>query len=125
MLAIILAILRNNWKQIIIGIAILGVVYTGYNWVWDRGYNTANTKWQEVVQKQADERAARIEELTGYAKTNLEQSLISSEKVQKDLLEIKRNFKGKPATVIVGKDCVPSSDFVQTYNQAINRGNAK
>jgi len=115
--------LKNNWKQIILATMLVSIAYAGYNWVWDRGYTKANIEWQEVVQKQANERAARIEELIGYSKTNLEQSLINNEKVQKDLLEIKRNSKGKPTTVIVGKDCAPSPDFVNSYNQAIARGN--
>ena len=122
-MALILLLLKNNWKQIVLVIALAGMVYTGYNWVWDRGYTKANVEWQEVVQKQADERAKRIDELVGYSKTNLEQTLINNEKVQKDLAEIKRASKGKPATVIVGKDCNPSPDFIDSYNKAIARGN--
>jgi hypothetical protein len=122
---LLLMFLKNSWKQIIIGLVIFGAVYTGYNWVWDRGYNTAGAEYREVLQEQADARAKQIEELTGYAKTNLEQSLVSNEKLQRDLAEIKRNAKGKPTTVVVDKDCVPSPDFIQTYNKAIDKGNGK
>lgn len=125
MLAIALTILRNNWKQIIMAIAIAGVIYTGYNWVWERGYNTATVECQTLLDKQAKEREERMEALTGYARSNLEQSLINNQKVIKELADIKAASKGKATTVIINGDCKPSPDFVQTYNQAIAKGNSK
>lgn len=125
MLTLALTLLKNSWKQIIIGLAIFGVVYIGYNWIYDRGYADSSAAWTKIVEKQAKDRDDKIQELTGYARSNLEQSLINNQKVLDDLMIIKRNAKGKPTTVIINGDCKPSSEFIDSYNKAIEKGNTK
>ena len=115
-------LLLSKWKEILAIIILAGSLYFIYDAIYDRGYNASETKWVEKEQSRANFIEEQLTRIEGFAKTNLEHTLIANESVRKDISNIK--LKGSPTTIIKG-DCIPSEEFITTYNKMIDRSNHK
>jgi hypothetical protein len=114
----ILTILKLFWKEIAGVLIIALLLYQAYSTVYGYGYEDAAGEWEAKfaqIEKERDEKIAQIE---GFSRTTLEQSLINDSKTKKDLALILSNMKGAPATSV--PDCIPTSQYINSYNQMID-----
>lgn len=118
----LLGLLSKYWKDVAVILIISAMIYQGYNWVYDRGVQEERSVWIEKQKKVEEFRTSQITGIEGFAKTNLEQTLMNQEKNAKELRDLLAKVGGKPLTNV---DCIPSVDFTGTYNAVINRGNKK
>lgn len=110
----------GSWKEILFAALIAYAAYSGYSYVYDKGYAAANDHWQEqmaTLEKERDDKIAQIEKLST---TSLEQSLINDAKTRKELTTILANVKGSGTTV---PDCNPSKEYLEAYNAMILKVN--
>lgn len=112
----------NQWKNILVVLVIVGTLYWAYDTVYDKGYKEAEAVWIEKLDKMEKARDERIANIEGFAKTNLEQTLLNNAETQKDIDVILGKIKGKTLTSV---PCTPTDDFVSSYNTVIQRGNKK
>ncbi len=117
-----LALILSKWKDIVIVLALLGSVYVVYDYIYDRGVNATNSEWEAKITKQEEFRQQQIDTIEQLAKTSIEQTLLSNDKVFKDLKAIQKSIGNKPMTT---PECQPSKDFIEIYNQTIERINKK
>lgn len=118
-----LAILLSKWKEILLVIAVLSATALVYNKIYTRGFENANTKWEERVEQMEAKLDGRISSIEQLSKTTIEQTLIANYKVAEDMKKLRDSIKNIPLTTI--PNCKPSLEFGNIYNQAIKRGNAK
>jgi hypothetical protein len=121
-----LIILKAFWKEILVGVAVSFILYQAYGWAYDHGYKKAENHYISVIKEREDARDEKITQIEVSSTKLLELTLVNSDKVSKDIRGIKLP-DNKPLTIITkdGKDCVPSTDYVQAYNAAINKANSK
>lgn len=118
----LLTLLKTFWKEIAAVAAISILLYGAYDWAYDRGYHESSVEWQVLVKEREDARDQRIGQIEQSSIKLLELTLLNTDKTSKDIRGIKLP-EGKPPTIIVGKDCIPSTEYVEAYNAAIKRGN--
>lgn len=119
---LVLSFLSRYWKQLLLSILVISLLTFGYNWIYDRGVSDTNQKWEEKEKAREVGIDKQIAAIEGYAKTNLEQTLINHVEVSKDLKNIYINSKKKPLTNI---DCAPTTNFTDSFNNTISKGNKK
>ncbi len=117
-----LALILSKWKEIVVVLALLGSVYIVYDYIYDRGVNATNSEWEAKLAKQAEFRQQQIDTIEQLSKTNIEQTLLANDRMSKELKALQKSIIGKPMTT---PDCQPSKDFVEIYNQTINKVNKK
>ena len=122
---LVLNFLKSYAKEIMSAILIAAFMYWAYSSVYNKGVNDTNMAWEARVALQEKVRDEQISRIENFSKVTLEQTLINNEKDRKDLSNILITVKGKPTTVIKDGKCIPSDEFVSTYNSLINRANQK
>ena len=103
-----------------------GSLFGAYKYVEKQGYDKAQvecTQKFDKYQKEVDARLASIQtnifNLTGELTTN--NSALSS-----DINDIVKRLKGlKPTTIVKEGKCVPTKEFVDSLNEAIDRANRR
>ena len=58
MTAIALRLLLTYWRQLLIGLAVVGALWWAYSAVWHRGYDAADRKWNKAQEAAAAKAAA-------------------------------------------------------------------
>lgn len=117
------ALLLKYWKEIGIGLITVGVAYIGYSYIYNIGYSAATEEYNEKIKYMESLQNKRIKELEGYAKANLEQTVINNLNTSKDIKAILSRKPAEPTTTIINGNCMPSNAFKETYNAIIERAN--
>jgi hypothetical protein len=116
------ALLIKYWKELAIIIAVAALAYGGYRYIYNIGYEDAQTICAERIQLIEELKDKRIKDIQEYAKANLEQTVLNNVNTAKDIKAI-LNKKQEPPTVIIEGKCHPSESYVKTFNQIIERAN--
>ena len=122
-MTILLNLLSNYWKQILFVLLLVTVVTMGYKHIYNLGVTDTNALWEVKMVKVEEFRSTQISQIEGFSKTTLQQILINNDKTSSDLKLILNKVKGKPLTNV--PDCIPSDEFISTYNDIHSRGNKK
>jgi hypothetical protein len=117
-----LAFLKSYAKEIAILVAISLILGWAYHTIYEIGYKASNDHWRAKFEEIEAKRDAQIEQIEKSSIKMIELQLLATDKTAKDIRGIKLP-SGTTTTIIQGKDCYPSKDFVDAYNTAITRGN--
>lgn len=108
--------LLSNWRIIIVVMALAYMGFTTYNYIYNKAVEDTNKVW-------LDKEAKKISDVQKVADGLKEDAAGRQATLLKDLATIKANSKNKPVTIIQNNECIPTEDFISTYNSAILRGN--
>lgn len=118
-------LLLKFWRQIV-GILLLSVVlFAGYSYVENIGYTRATVEYTKQMKDFNDKLDKRIDNLEQSSAVLITASIANKEQAAKDFKTILQAAKNKPLYTIQNNICAPSTDFINTYNEAINRANKK
>lgn len=115
---ILLVLLKKYWKYLVLAL----VLWFLYTTIYNMGVQDTNANWEVRIEKQEKLRDEQITQIESLAKVTLEQTLINNLKVNKDLRSI--NLKIGTTTIKDG-ECIPSKEFIDTFNTIISKGNSK
>lgn len=112
-----------SWKNLIIGVTVLGAGYVAYSAIYDAGYNTASLEYEqdlnELEQAQKKERL-RIEDEAYQAGFNAAEKVKKVETVYEEVE--KEVIKYVTKTIQSECDTEFVSEWVRLHNQAANPG---
>ena len=115
--------------KLIIGAVILAATlllgYAGYSHVKDIGYQEAKVECDEKFaeyQKKVNERLERIEGKVSGITTDL---ISSNTELNTGVSQILESMRNTPSVTIKGGKCVPTQEFVNNLNSAIEKANKK
>lgn len=119
---------KLSMKLIAIGLAIilvLGVLYWIYSSIYDSGYRAASIE--------CDQKFAQLQKETNEKLFSLQSSLqnisgdlgVQQASLASDMSTILQTIRKKPTVVVKDGKCVPSQEFVNSINKAIDRANKK
>jgi hypothetical protein len=131
MLTIVLTFLKgfigNYWKQLILIVAISTLAYTTYHRIKTIGYNegfkTANTECIKKNKEFTDKLDTLIVTIENNSSKLVSESVEARKVLKKDISTILLTIKNKPLYIIEQGQCKPSDDFINAYNQAVDRIN--
>jgi hypothetical protein len=129
-MTIILIFLKNYWKHLLIVVALLVVFWIAYSKIYNKGFEAANIECekriQEYSQKMTEYKAlldARIQILEEASSTLVKETLDARKVTKKEFATIITKYIDKPMIVIEEGECRPSADFINAYNEAVDRAN--
>lgn len=106
------------WKELIVIIALSISGYLAYDKIYTKGVSDTIAAHQKYL----DEKISKLEQLsTDIAKQNE----TSNQQVRDDLAVILSNSSKKPTVIYKEGKCIPSDNFLDSYNSLIDRANSK
>jgi hypothetical protein len=120
-----LTILKEYWRQIIYVLVVAFVLA----WVYSKGYDSAyqnRTSYYEGIR--AAEMAklnSKIDNLENLSNELATQGAISQNKITRDLNNVVKNLPKSVPFIVKNGECIPSENFIDTFNSIITRGNSK
>jgi hypothetical protein len=120
-----LTILKEYWRQIIYVLVVAFVLA----WVYTKGYDSAyqnRTIYYEGIR--AEEMAklnSKIDNLENLSNELATQSAISQNIITRDLNNVVKNLPKSIPFIVKNGECIPSENFIDTFNSIITRGNSK
>lgn len=125
----ILAFFLRYWLHAVLITALVGglstAAYTGYKYIYDKGYKVAEDQCKERIKDYEDKLLARIDTIEKNSTIIIEQNEALKEASARDFRSIMKATKGRPLYTIQAGVCAPSEDFVKAYNDAMARANQK
>jgi hypothetical protein len=120
----ILDFILSYWKQIAIAVLIGFLIYFIYNKGYQEGYVNRTQFYEKINAENHKNLIKKIDSLESTANTLVDTANKNQQALGKDLTTILVTVKNKKLTV-VNKDgeCIPSKDFIETYNNITIRGN--
>lgn len=81
-----LVLLRSNWKQIAIGLAVVGAIWIAYSWAYDRGVAHEKTKSAAMLNRVVEEHNRQVAEAdaAATAREHLLQSKVNEQATEID-----------------------------------------
>lgn len=125
MISVVLLLLKKNWKYVVIALTISALCYTVYSKIKDIGYQEATAECVERMQKYNDKLDTLIVAVESSSASLAAKNIEDKESLRKDFAVILATIKNKPLYVIEQGKCKPSEDFVNIYNQVVDRVNVK
>lgn len=125
-MTILLSILGSYWRQIFIATVISICFYTGYDYIWQKGYNAAHTECVEQFDKYNASIDSKINNLEALSSELIKVQGKNAVIMGKSLDAILAVSKEK-TLISIAKDgkCTLTQDFFDSYNSLILRGNQK
>lgn len=119
--------------QLLLVAALLGglgtALYSGYRHIYNKGYTEAQVATTQKYEKAlSDERERILKVVTAiesYSTAIVIQNEAIREVLAKDLSTIIKLARTKPTIIVENNKCVLSKEFLDSYNQLIQRGNQK
>lgn len=118
-----LLFLKSYWKQLVVGIALSLLLYTGYHKVYSIGYSAATAEYVKKTKDYEDKLDKRIANIEANSAALLEGANKDKAALSKDLSNILNTIKGKPLYILEEGKCKPAPILVDTYNETIKRIN--
>lgn len=114
----LLILLNKYWKELLLAMTIFVSGYLAYDKVYNKGVEDTVAAHQKYL----DEKISKLEQLsTDIAK----QTETSNQQVRDDLAVILSNSSKKPTVIYKEGKCIPSDNFLDSYNSLIDRANSK
>lgn len=112
------AFIIKFWKELVLAAAILFNAYLVYDKIYTKGVEDTIAAHQKYL----DEKISNLEQLsTSIAKQNE----TNNQQVRDDLAVILSNSSKKPTVIYKEGKCIPSDNFLDSYNSLIDRANSK
>ena len=124
-MTIVLKLLLKYWKHILIVVTVSALLYLGYNKIYDRGYDKATVEYAEKLKAYEDKVDARIGKIEKLGSELQILAEVDSVTTRNAFNEILLATKGKQMYIIKDGKCSPSKDFIDAYNLAVDKANAK
>lgn len=121
----ILILVKRYYKQLLVILALLAVVVTIYNYGYNRAYTKATEEYQVQLtarNKQIIDKLDSIEQLALHETTK---NYSNHNQLVLDMNKLTQAIKNKQLTTTKNGECIPSQDFLDSYNSIILRGNQK
>jgi hypothetical protein len=115
-----------KYRKVIATIAIIaGLTFMVYNHGYSQGYQNRVSYYEEVNKQNFLALNTKIDRVEGLSTTLSLQVQYGNADTKKDLNKITTDIKNKKFSILKNGECVPSEDFINTFNAVINRGNQK
>lgn len=118
-----LLILKKYWAQILIVVSLGLLSYSGYSYVYQKGYTKAEAKYTKIINDYNEKIGNRIDALEQNSIAIVDLIISNRAATAKDFNNIRLAIKGKPTSVIIDGQCKPSDDFINNFNSAVERAN--
>lgn len=121
-----LTLLSRFWKQIAVSLAICFLAYSAYDYIWQKGYTVAHTECIEQFKEYNAGIDSKIDNLENLSSELIKTQEKNTQSVTKSLNNILEVSKQKQLITITkdGK-CTLTSDFFDSYNSLILKGNQR
>lgn len=120
-----LLLLKTYWKQLASAIVLCSVLYSVYNTGYNNAYRDRTSYYDNIRTKELNALNSKIDNIEDLSNELATQSTISQNIITRDLNNLTKNISKTPPFIIKNGDCIPSEDFINTFNSVINRGNSK
>lgn len=103
----------------------LTLLYTGYSYVKNIGYQQARVECEEKFAQYNKELDAKLQQIAATSTTLVEDSKKANEAISADLATIMKSVKGKTLTIVKNGECIPNktfSDTINSVNKRVNEG---
>lgn len=123
LMSILFLLLKNYWKHILICISIVLASYFIYNKIYDIGYRSAAVEYTKIIDEYKANQIKRIDTLVATSDQLVLQLLNNNKQRQIDFTNILSSIKNKPMYTIEQGVCKPSEDYINLFNESVNRAN--
>lgn len=110
--------LIKYWKEILLAVAITFSAYMVYDRIYTKGVQDSIAAHEKYL----DEKIGNLEHLSTHIALQNEQN---TKAVQDDLALILSKSSQKPTVIYKEGKCIPSDNFLDSYNSLIDRANSK
>lgn len=119
----VLLFLKKYIKEII-AIAVISLFfYSFYSYSYQKGYDNRVAYYEEVRKKEFLTLNSKIDKIENLS-TELSDSVKKNQNgLEKDLNQITGNVKNIKSYILKNGECVPSEEFLNSFNSIILRGN--
>lgn len=116
-------ILIKYWKQLLLVLTLVTVLYVGYSYIKSIGYLEAETKYSAIItqhEKEVTDKARTIEVMSNVL---VEQQKTYSKQLTASIDSIMVKLKGKTLTIVKNGECTPSQTFSDSFQEINKRVN--
>ncbi|CAB4134054.1 hypothetical protein UFOVP273_8 [uncultured Caudovirales phage] len=124
-MSIALELFLKYWKQLVLSVLLVILLYTGYEHIKQVGYNEASTKYEAIIKDYNDKLDKRISTIETNSTQLVQAQNDAAAKIDQSIDQITVLAKKKPLYVVNQTGCIPSQNFLDSYNSVINRANGK
>lgn len=107
-------------RYILLPIALLLLIYTGYSRIKAIGYQEASVKYELIIQEGVKANQSKLDNLERLSSVIVNNSAKSSAENAKHIGEVITKLKGKSLVVINKGECAPTPAFLSGFSE-INR----
>jgi Tfp pilus assembly protein PilO len=108
---------------IFVAVAVMGFFI--YNKIYSRGYQQAHLECAEAKQQYEEELQVKVTQLESSLANTQQLATQKQQRLNKQIVVITQELKTEPVTIIKNGECLPSTNFVDSINEAIMRANEK
>jgi hypothetical protein len=120
-----LTILKEYWRQILYVLIVAFVL----GWMYTKGYDTAyqdrTNHYEKIRAEEINKLNLKIDNLENLSNELATQGTINQNIISRDLNNVVKNLPKSVPFIIKNGECVPSENFIDTFNSIITRGNLK
>jgi vacuolar-type H+-ATPase subunit I/STV1 len=120
--------MANDIKIVVSIFVFAGLIIAGffiYNKIYTRGYEQAHLECAEARQQYEQELQVKVTQLEDKLATTQQLANKKQQKLTKQILTISQQLKTEPVTIIKNGECLPSTNFLDSINQAIIKANER
>lgn len=111
--------------RVIAALSIAFMLYSGFAYIKNLGYQEAEQKYTAIIKKYEDDVNKKIETVVANSTQLVEEARDSNSMMAKDIKIIMSKVKGQQLTVIKNGECLPSQNFSDTIVELNKRANEK
>lgn len=118
--------ITNIVKLVIISVVITAagtLVHAGYAKIKDIGYQEAQVKYEKIIKTHEDGVNKKIQEIIDTTSLLVSENRATSASLSTDISVIMKGIKGKTLTIVKDGKCVPSPEFLNTFDTVNKRVN--
>ncbi len=118
-------LLKLYWKQIAFAAILALAVFTVYNRGYDAAYKDRTSYYDNLRAGELNQLNTKIDNIEALSNELATQNTLNQNLLSKDLNSLTKNLSKTTPFIIKNGDCIPSEDFINTFNSIIARGNQK
>jgi hypothetical protein len=120
-----LTILKEYWRQIIYVLVVAFVLAWVYSKGYDSAYQNRTSYYEDIRATEMAKLNLKIDNLENLSNELATQGAISQNIITRDLNNVVKNLPKSIPFIVKNGECVPSENFIDTFNSIITRGNSK
>jgi hypothetical protein len=113
------------WKQLILSIVLTVSAYIVYNYIYQRGVVDTTIVYEHKIKDYQDRLDKRISTIETNSVLLVSTAQAHTDLLNKDIDAIVLLSKKKSSFTINQGKCIPSTDFIDSYNSVINKANTR